>query len=70
MIKITMVNGNVITWNKDAYTDYVYDRKFFIVIQGEKWVGFYNLAHVFSIEVGVSKPIDVSEAELQGGAGR
>lgn len=49
MIKITMTNGNVVTWGEEAYTDYKYDGKFFIIIQDEQWVGFYNLDHVFSI---------------------
>ena len=51
MIKITMANGNVVTWGEEAYTDYKYDGKFFIIIQDGQWVGFYNLAHVFSVEV-------------------
>ena len=49
MIKITMGNGNVVTWGEEAYTDYKYDGKFFIIIQDEQWVGFYNLDHVISI---------------------
>ncbi len=49
MIKITMANGNVVTWGKEAYTDYKYDGKFFIIIQDAQWVGFYNLDHVISI---------------------
>ena len=63
MIKITMANGNVVTWDEKAYTDYKYDRKFFIIIRGEQWVGFYNLAHVLSIEVFDSDAYETNEDE-------
>lgn len=49
MIKITMANVNVVTWDEKDYTDYKYDGKFFIIIQDGQWVGFYNLDHVISI---------------------
>ena len=49
MIKITMANSDVVTWGEEAYTDYKYDGKFFIIMQDEQWVGFYNLNHVISI---------------------
>ena len=49
MIKITMASGDVVTSDEEAYTDYKYDGKFFIIIQDGQWVGFYNLDHVISI---------------------
>lgn len=51
MIKITFKNGNVCTWSKNDYTDYKYDRKCFIIIKNEEWVGIYNIDHVISIIV-------------------
>ena len=39
MIKITMTNSQVIKWQHDEFSDYMYDGKFFIII----------LDHVISI---------------------
>ena len=66
MIKITMTNGNVITWGEEAYTDYKYDGKFFIIIRDEQWVGFYNLDHVFSIEVDTDETDELEKSEPDG----
>ncbi|MCM1090048.1 MAG: hypothetical protein NC413_04340 [Muribaculum sp.] len=52
MIEITFKNGNTFTWKRDAYTDYKYDGKCFIVIKNEAWVGFYNIDQIVSIVVG------------------
>ena len=51
MITIIMANEQVIQWKSNAYTDYKYDGKFFIIIRNGEWVGFYNLDHVISIIV-------------------
>ena len=51
MINITLSNGTFIQWNENQYTDYMYDGKCFIVINGNQWVGIYNLDFVRSIEV-------------------
>lgn len=51
MIKITLKNGNLVTWEKDSYTDYKYDGKCFIIIRNEQWIGFYNIDHTISITV-------------------
>lgn len=51
MIKIVFRNGNVYKWKKKTYTDYMYDGKFFIVIRGKQWVGFYNLKDISEIVV-------------------
>lgn len=50
-IEITMKNGNVVTWNKDEFTDYAYDGKMFIVVKDHIRVGFYNIDNVISIVV-------------------
>lgn len=51
MITITMKNGNVAKWKKKEYTDYSYDGKYFIVMKGRKWVGYYNLDCVATIVI-------------------
>ena len=53
MIKITMANGSYIEWNKEQYTDYMYDGKVFVVIKGSQWVGIYNIDYVREIRVDV-----------------
>jgi hypothetical protein len=38
-----MTNGAYDEWKPEQYTDYMYDRKCFIIIKGEQWVGIYNM---------------------------
>ena len=49
MIKITMNNYQEVIWEKEEFTDYRYDGKCFIIINGEKWVGIYNMDSVISV---------------------
>lgn len=42
-IKIVFKDGEQVTWKKKQFTDYMYDRKCFIVIRKKQWVGIYNL---------------------------
>ena len=49
MIKITMRNSQEVVWEKEEYTDYMYDGKCFIIINGDKWVGIYNMDSVISL---------------------
>lgn len=51
MIQITFNNGAFISWNKDQYTDYMYDGKCFIIIKESQWVGIYNMSAIRSVEV-------------------
>ncbi len=51
MIKIVMDNCKPVYWEKHQYTDYLYDGRFFIIINNGQWVGFYNLDHVISVIV-------------------
>ncbi len=51
MINITLSNGSFTQWNRDQFTDYMYDGKCFIVIKDHQWVGIYNLDFVLSVEV-------------------
>lgn len=48
MIKITLKNGNICTWEKPQYADYKYDGKCFIIIKDEQWVGIYNIDSIIS----------------------
>lgn len=51
MIQITMLGGNYSEWNKDQYTDYMYDGKIFVIIDGSKWIGIYNIDQVKEIRI-------------------
>lgn len=51
MIQITLRNGSYIEWNKDQYTDYMYDGKCFIIIRGSQWIGIYNMDCVSNIVI-------------------
>lgn len=53
MIQITMTGGNRVCWEKEQYTDYMYDGKVFVVIKGAEWVGIYNIDQVKEIRVDV-----------------
>ena len=43
MIRITFKNGETAIYNGESYTDYLYDRRCFIVVKDLKWIGIYNL---------------------------
>lgn len=51
MIKITFKNGNTCIWKREEYTDYKYDGKCFIVINGEQWIGIYNIDSIISVVI-------------------
>jgi nitrous oxide reductase len=51
MIEIVFKNGDMAHYKPEQYTDYRYDGKYFIVIDGKQWIGFYNLDCVEYIEV-------------------
>lgn len=52
MIEIVFKDSDTVHYyNPDQYTDYRYDRKFFIVIRDKQWIGFYNLDCVEYIKV-------------------
>lgn len=50
MLKIVFKNGEVIVYQPDQYTDYSYDSKSFIVINGRQWIGIYNMDCVSCVE--------------------
>ena len=52
MIEIVFNNGDMMTYQHNEYTDYRYDGKYFIVLQGKKWIGFYNLRYIEYITIG------------------
>lgn len=51
MIRITMINNNVITWHENEYTDYECADGWFYIILKEAYIGYYNMSCVASIEV-------------------
>ena len=54
MIQIVFQNQDIVCYKPDEYTEYKYDGKYFIVIKGMQWIGFYNLNCIEYIEV---KPV-------------
>lgn len=50
MIVITMKDGTVKCYSGDSFTDYMYDKKCFIVLRGKQWIGIYNIDCVESVE--------------------
>jgi len=57
-ITIDFKNGEICHYSPDEYTDYQYDKKYFIVIRDKQWIGFYNLDEIRYIEIST-----VEEAE-------
>ena len=49
MIQITMLGGNYIYWEKEQYTDCLYDGKVFAIVKDSQWVGVYNIDQVKEI---------------------
>lgn len=50
-ITVKFKNGEICHYKPSEYTDYDYDKKYFIVIRNKQWIGFYNLDEVRYIEV-------------------
>lgn len=50
MLRIVFKNGEVLTYDEDAFTDYSYDSKCFIVIRDKQWIGIYNMDCVSGIQ--------------------
>ena len=57
-ITIKFNNGEICHYKPIEYTDYDYDKKFFIVIRNKQWIGLYNLDEIRYVEIGT-----VEEAE-------
>lgn len=51
IIKITMLNGNVVTWEANEFTDYECCEGWFYIIKNDAYVGFYNMACMSDITV-------------------
>ena len=50
MLRIVFKDGEVVKWKKKQFTDYMYDRKCFIVIKKNQYVGIYNLDCIAVVE--------------------
>lgn len=50
-IAILLDNGELRMWGEDEFTEYDIKGRFFVVINGEKWVGMYALDRIVSVEV-------------------
>lgn len=49
---IEFKNGEIRRYKPDEYTEYSYDRRYFIVIRDKQWIGLYNLDEIRYVEVG------------------
>ena len=52
MLRIVFKNGEVLTYDEGAFTDYSYDSKCFIVIRDKQWIGIYNMDCVSCVQFG------------------
>ncbi len=57
-ITINFKSGEIRHYKPDEYTDYYYDKGYFIVIKDKQWIGFYNLDEIRYVEIST-----VEEAE-------
>jgi len=62
MLRISMKNGETINWQPDAFTDYTYDGKAFIVIKDKRVVGIYNFECVSDVHYIPDRPAPAQEA--------
>ena len=46
LIEIVLKDGSCITYEGNEYTDYQYDRKFFIILYEKQWIGLFNLDEI------------------------
>lgn len=51
IIKINMLNGNVVTWEAQEFTDYECCEGWFYIINNDAYIGFYNMACISDITV-------------------
>lgn len=50
-ITIIMKNGHMYYWQDNSFTDYMYTNKLFVVLDGDRWAGIYNIDEVEAIEI-------------------
>ena len=51
MLKITLKNGDVVTWRKEEYSDFKYDGKCFTIFCDDNMVGLYNIDTLICITI-------------------
>lgn len=59
-ITIDFKNGEICHYKPDEYTDYYYDKKYFIVIKDKQWIGLYNLDEIRYVEIGTVEDAEKS----------
>lgn len=56
MIYIEFTDGKIQSWSEKSYTDYMYHGSngfySFVILNGDKWVGIYNMQEVRMISIG------------------
>ena len=50
-LEITFKSGETIAYNSGEWDDYAYDGKAVIVKRNGAWIGIYNFADVFCVEL-------------------
>jgi len=58
MIYITMTDGAYREWPPEDYTDYMVTSGLFVIINGNQWVGIYNLDMIKEIVVAIEEDKD------------
>ena len=51
MIYITFKDGAYREWEEKEYTDYLVTNNLYVIINGNKWVGIYNLDSIKEIVI-------------------
>lgn len=52
---IKFKNGDLAKYKPSEYTDYYYDKKCFVVIKDQRWIGIYNIDDLSYAEVRVKE---------------
>ena len=43
LLQISLKRGEYITYQRDSYTDYMVQSGLFVVLNGDQWIGIYNM---------------------------
>lgn len=43
LLQISLKRGSLITYKSSSYTDYMVNGNLFVVLNGDQWIGIYNL---------------------------
>ena len=43
LLQISLKRGSLITYKSSSYTDYMVNGNLFVVLNGDQWIGIYNM---------------------------